>query len=251
MIDSTPATDNLSDLEFLQSVESYMVTSMLVQKKGDKTRAEILGSAKKLYASRHFSAVTVTDVMRGTGHTRNSFYDYFDSLTDFIWIFLDEFHGEFMSREKPWYEGEHRIDLARRMVEQFAIVVEISTKQGWKLLTARQAAEVNKINAAIFEHFENECTENVKKNIERQQKLGAIRSTLDTDSVSKSIFKINTYAFTEMVRQDKCDVQYWTKIVSEIWLPVLYGVTWEQLFDQNVDFNCGTGKPSHGNGCVK
>ena len=202
---------------------------MLGHKKGDRTRTEILESAKLLYQQRHFSAVTVTDVMRGTGHTRNSFYDYFESLNDFIWIFLEEFHADFLCREMPWYRATSKIDCARSMVDQFRIVVELATIHGWKLLTARQAAEVNRINDAIFEHFENECTDMLFENIERQIKLGIIRPTIDSPSIARSIFKINTYAFTEMVRQDKCNVEYWTKIVSEIWLPVLYGVTWEEV----------------------
>ena len=200
---------------------------MLGHTKGDRTRTEILESAKELYKTRHFSAVTVTDVMRGTGHTRNSFYDYFESLNDFIWIFLEEFQTEYDSRDRPWYLVEH--DLPRAMVEQFRITVRISASHGWKLLSARQAAECGNIPSAIYEHFEVLTAENLQKNIERQIKLGAIRHTIDAPSIARSIFKINCYAFTEMVRQDKCDVEYWTKIVSEIWLPVLYGVTWEEV----------------------
>ena len=203
-------------------------------RKGDKTRADILESAKQLYQERHFSAVTVTDVMKGTGHTRNSFYDYFESLTDFIWIFLEEFDAEFLSRAMPWYTASEKTECAKSMVAQFKIVVALATVHGWKLLTARQAAEVNQINDAIFEHFENKCTSMLLQNIERQINLGAIRPTIDAPSIARSIFKINTYAFTEMVRQDKCDVQYWTKIVSEIWLPVLYQLTWEDLFWEGV-----------------
>ena len=203
--------------------------SLMMQSKGDKTRAEILNSAKQLYKAQHFSAVTVTDVMRGTGHTRNSFYDYFESLNDFIWILLEEFQTEYDSRDKPWYTAEQ--DLPTAMVEQFRIVVRITTRDGWKLLTARQAAECGNIPSAIYEHFEVLTAENIQKNLERQIKLGAIRPTIDAPSIARSIFKINTYAFTEMVRQHKCDVDYWTKIVSEIWLPVLYGVTWEDIND--------------------
>lgn len=200
------------------------------RKKGDKTQAEILASAKVLYKDRHFSTVTVADVMRGTQHHRNSFYDYFDSLTDFIWIFLDEFETDYLNRPRPWYENED--DLAVNMVRQYRVLIELSVDEGWKLLTARQAAECSKINSAVYNHFETKITDQIRKNLERQVETGAIRSEMDVDTVSKSVFKINLYAATEMVRQDKLDVDYWTKILGEIWLPVIYGVTWESLFSE-------------------
>src|ERR1700749_4701759 len=94
-------------------------------KSRERLRAEIAEVAFKVFAERGFDQVTATEVAEAAGISRASFFRYFESKEDAVFVALDEGGADVADalRERPdgesaWAALRHVLDIAVRTYQR-------------------------------------------------------------------------------------------------------------------------------------
>jgi AcrR family transcriptional regulator len=127
--------------------------------KGEKTRADIIDSAKALFYERGYNGTSFSDIVEAAGVYRGNIYHYFKSKDDILEAVvarrLDEFRAMLESWDKTYPEPEERLvrflrmiaDSGANLVRYGCPVGTLNTELGKKEGELRQSAR------ALFDLF--------------------------------------------------------------------------------------------------
>jgi AcrR family transcriptional regulator len=196
-----------------------------IRRSTEDARAEILRAAEAALAAKDFTALTVDDVMTGTGMTRSSFYHYFSGLDALALGLLEQFEHEIRASVAPWLEDAEEGDPVEATVTHLTEMFEVMEARRASVYAVAQAAGGY---PTVYEQWQRRVVDYfvdlTASFIRRQVELGRSRAD-DPERLARALVLMNNgVANDRMRRDDRTDPRTVAEVVAGVWNAAIFGL---------------------------
>ncbi len=184
------------------------------------TRAAIMDAGQEFLLARPFRELTVGGLMKLTGHSRPTFYLYFNDLHGLMEALLDEVKVGIVEGARPWLSNEG--DAVEELQSSLSALVNVGYEQGAILKAVSDAAPGDERLEQVWQAFIGSFDEVVAARIAMDQAVG-ITPQFDPLPVARALNRMDAailiHAFGTRDKGDKGDV---LSAIRRVWLATLY-----------------------------
>lgn len=184
------------------------------------TRSRILDAGHEFFETRPFREMSVGALMKDTGVSRPTFYQYFKDLHELMEALLEEVKGGIFEGAQTWFANEG--DPVEELRKSLAALVDVGVTHGNILKAVVDAAPGDARLEEVWNTFLASFDDAVAAKIKKDQSLG-VTPQFDPLPVAHALNRMDAgvliHAFGTQHKADKTEV---LTAITRIWISTLY-----------------------------
>jgi TetR/AcrR family transcriptional regulator, ethionamide resistance regulator len=200
-------------------IPSSKSSSQVRPTKGDLREANILSSARSLFAERGYDAVTVSDIATSAGVTRTAFYFYYHAKPDVLLALMQQYWDE-SAATHTWFDTTGPApEVLREQLSRSAKV----WRQHAGVLACTPAAMASSPELRDFhERVEERHARLVTKKIECDQEAGYAIKTIPAARLAEMMTAMRDRRFAQVGEADDAELQQSVDYLTTAILRLIY-----------------------------
>ena len=157
-------------------------------------KATILKSSHEVFAEQGFDATTIRDIVKLSGISRGSFYQYFDDLGDVFEACVQDMAEKKMAYIQPWMDKIGQIPFIDLYESIMVSGIEFAYAFKEEALSIARVLKSNPPRIqAIYRAMKTEGLSMFKKLIEADQHSGFMSPYINTEVLARSLYGFNEH----------------------------------------------------------